>query len=52
MNTHKMFGHFPGSKEILGEKNFDFINNYFRESNRILYNELKIKDLEKYNYPL
>lgn len=45
-------GKHPESSEILGKKNLELFRSYFLESNRILLNEHKINNLEKYNYPV
>lgn len=52
LNKYKIFGRSPSSISILGKKNYDIINNYYRSSNNILYKELGITNIEKYNYPL
>lgn len=52
INKYNIFGDFPSSLEILGKSNYDFINNYFKKSNEILYNDFGLKDIKKYNYPL
>jgi len=44
LDNLKVFGHRPSDIEILGEENYKFINDYFRESNNKLFNELGIKE--------
>ncbi len=52
LNKYKIFGKEMSSLEILGKKNYEYIKNYYKESNNILYDELKIKKIAEYNYPL
>lgn len=51
-NNYRIFGNRLSFKEILGRKNLLFINEYYKESNRILIEKYDLADLRKYNYPL
>lgn len=52
INRMPGMGKHPESSEILGKKNLELFWLYFLESNRVLLNEYKIINLEKYNYPV
>jgi hypothetical protein len=52
LNKYKIFGSIPSSYEILGQTNYEYICEYFKESNNILFNNFCLKDIKKYNYPL
>ena len=52
INKFKIFGRYPSSKEILGNKIFQKICAHYKESNKILYEKYKLTDIEKYGYPL
>jgi hypothetical protein len=52
LNKFKIFGKQPTAREILGKKIFSYINDYYRESNRMLFEKFNLKKLSDYNYPL
>lgn len=52
LNKIKVFGKQPTAQEVLGKKNFSYINDYYRESNRILMRELNVNKIPDYNYPV
>ncbi len=52
LNKYRIFGKIPSSIEILGKKNYEYIKEYYKTSNRILYEELNLKSIKKYKYPL
>jgi hypothetical protein len=49
LNRLKIFGSSPNSKSVLGRKNFEYILDYYKESNRIL-KEKHLIDVEKNGY--
>ena len=51
-NKFKVFGNFPTSVQILGEKNYNYINDYYRVSNNVLHDKFGINSIKNYNYPL
>lgn len=52
LNKFRIFGKYPDAEHILGKKNFSFLKEHFKESNRLLIEKYQIKDLHRYNYPL
>ena len=52
LNRLRIFGKYVESKDILGKKNFYYINNFYKNSNQRLVNDLKINSIKEYNYPL
>ncbi len=52
LNKYKIFGKIPSPLEILGKKNYNYIKDFFKESNNILYNELNLKKIAEYDYSL
>ncbi|MDD2549137.1 MAG: hypothetical protein PHD00_03475 [Bacteroidales bacterium] len=48
----KLFSGKAKSKDILGEKWISYIKDYYKESNKALFEEYKLEGLEKYNYSL
>ena len=52
INKYKIFGETPTPLEILKKENYSYINKYYKKGNRFLYEELNLKAIEKYDYPL
>lgn len=52
LNKFRIFGKQPTAEEILGKKNYLFINDYYRESNRILIEKFNLNKISDYNYPV
>lgn len=52
LNKFRIFGKQPTARELLGERNFSYINDYYRESNRILMGEFNMNKIPDYNYPV
>ncbi|MBN1597448.1 MAG: sulfotransferase [Bacteroidales bacterium] len=51
-NNYKIFGGRPDSKKLIGRKNLKRVEDYYRESNRMLTDKYNLNQIEKYNYPL
>ena len=52
LNRLSFFGKRPKSKDLLGQKNYEFILNYYKESNRTLMEQFGLHAMSRYNYPL
>lgn len=52
LNKYQVFGKHPDSIDILGKKNFNYIRDYYKESNRILCDDMQLSKIKEYNYPL
>ena len=52
MNKFRIFGNVESSIKTLGESNYRYILNHYKESNKILIEEFNLTDIKKYNYPL
>lgn len=51
-NQFKIFGEKPFNEELFDAETTALINNYFRESNQILFREMNLKSMEQHKYPL
>jgi len=52
LNSIFCFSRHSYAHKIFRNKEFNLIKNFFIESNQKLFNELDIKDISKYNYPM
>ncbi len=52
LNKFKIFGRFPDAQKLFGKEIIAWVNDYYRESNQQLYDNMKLKSLSQYNYPL
>jgi len=52
LNKYKIFGSFQNTREILKEKNYKYICDYYKESNQRLISKHKLNEIKEYNYPL
>lgn len=52
LNRFSIFGSRPDTLKILGKKNYDLINEYYKDSNRKLLYDFGMEQIRKYNYPL
>jgi hypothetical protein len=52
MNRYRFWGRKLNKEEILGSELIEFMKDYYKESNRKLVDELGIKSIANYNYPL
>lgn len=52
IKKYRIFGPRPSTIKILGKKNYYYILNYYKESNRKLIENYGLHDIRKYNYPL
>lgn len=51
-NHFAIFGNRPNSCRLIGNKNIERVNDFYRASNNILIERHGLRDIEKYNYPL
>jgi hypothetical protein len=52
LNKFRIFGNHPSPVSVLGRENCNFISEYYKLSNKLLFDEFEIKSIKKYNYPL
>lgn len=52
LNKYRIFGKFPSDIKLLGKSNYDFISDFYKESNRNLIEKHGLESIKKYNYPL
>lgn len=52
LNRLRIFRSSPSSIKILGEKNFQYIQEYYKTSNQTLIEEFDLNQIKKHNYPL
>ncbi|NSW45213.1 MAG: sulfotransferase domain-containing protein [Bacteroidales bacterium] len=52
INRYRFWGRKMNKEEILGTELIEYMKNYYKESNRKLIDELGIKNIADYNYPL
>jgi len=52
LNKYSVFGRHLNSKDILNNRNYQFIYNYYKESNRDLILKYQLSKIAQYNYPL
>ena len=51
-NKYRIFGKPLTKKHLIGKENLEFLTEYFKESNNILYRDLGVKLVKTYGYPL
>lgn len=51
MNHFKIFGKYLTSRDILKEKYYNYINEYYKHSNHILVKKYNLTNITEYNYP-
>lgn len=51
-NKKKIFGAIETSRETLGNKNYQYIKEYYKQSNRNLIEQHGLSAIKKFNYPL
>ncbi len=51
-NQHKIFGPIETSQKILGNKNYQYIKDYYKQSNRNLIEQHGLDAIKKFDYPL
>lgn len=52
INYYPIFGNNQNDEAILGESIYQYLTDYYKESNRLLIKEKGITDIFKYDYPL
>jgi len=52
LNKYNFFGPYETSEQILTKKNYRFIVEYYKDSNRMLIEKHNLKKIKQYNYPL
>jgi hypothetical protein len=51
-NKYRFFGMRPSAGKILGRRNVEYLNSYYKKSNQILVEKYGLTGIKNYNYPI
>jgi hypothetical protein len=52
INRYKIFGKPHKTIDLIGKKRIEEIEEFFKESNNKIYNEIGLKSIKKHGYPM